>query len=101
VGRMGPVLGRAGEGGGGGLTVRAGGNGRVGAARRRGDMSAPEMAAVWDVTVCGHVADAVEQIGALVQRAGPEPSGAGRAQGASKPRASYSAAQRIDRTIVA
>src|SRR4029078_6840091 len=53
VGRMGPVLGRAGEGGGGGLTVRAGGNGRVGAALRRGDMSAPEMAAVWDVTVCG------------------------------------------------
>jgi len=24
-------------------------------------MSAPEMAAAWDVTVCGHVADAVEQ----------------------------------------
>ena len=30
----------------------------------------PEMAAGWDVEVCRHVADAVEQVDALVQRAG-------------------------------
>ena len=31
---------------------------------------APEMAAAWDVAVCRHVADAVEQVDALVKRAG-------------------------------
>jgi methanogenic corrinoid protein MtbC1 len=31
---------------------------------------APELAAAWDVTVCRHVADAVEQVDALVQQAG-------------------------------
>ena len=36
----------------------------------RGQGIAPEMAAAWDAAVCRHVADAVEQVDALVKRAG-------------------------------